>query len=285
MEFRKAHGTGNDFVVVPDIHGALPVTEELVRRLCDRRFGLGADGVLRVVRTAQAGETIADGEGCEFFMDYRNADGSIAEMCGNGARVFAQYLWDTGLQDLGPIRFATRGGARRAEPVPAGLVRIEMGSAVLGLPGAVTVAVADRTWSATEVHVPNPHAVALIEDLADAGPLATAPLVEPAAAYPEGANVEFVVARGPAHIAMRVHERGVGETLSCGTGACAAALAWLADPRSGADAEERDCEVRVDVPGGTVVVGVRASGAVTLTGPTVTVAEGRLSPGWLEAAR
>jgi diaminopimelate epimerase len=160
-----------------------------------------------------------------------------------------------------------------------------MGPAVLGQPGAVTVAVADRTWPATEVHVPNPHAAALVDDLADAGPLLSAPLVDPTARYPDGANVEFVVPRGAAHIAMRVHERGVGETLSCGTGACAAAVAWLADPRSGTGPWNRDSEIRVDVPGGTVVVGVRTSGAVTLTGPTVTVAEGRLSPAWLEAAR
>ena len=108
MEFRKAHGTGNDFVVLPDPAGALRPTRALVQGLCDRRFGIGGDGVLRVVRTEAAGEEIPDSDGCAFFMDYRNADGSLAQMCGNGARVFAQYLWDAGLAEPGPVRFATR---------------------------------------------------------------------------------------------------------------------------------------------------------------------------------
>jgi diaminopimelate epimerase len=281
MEFRKAHGTGNDFVVLPDPAGGLRLTAALVRALCDRRFGIGADGVLRVVRTEAAGEEIPDSAGCAYFMDYRNADGSLAQMCGNGARVFAQYLWDAGLADPGPLRFATRGGARVAHLQADGSIMVEMGPAALGPPGAVTVRVARQSWPATQVHVPNPHAVAIVADLADAGPLQQAPVLVPADAYPEGANVEFVVARGPDHIAMRVHERGVGETLSCGTGACAAAVAWLAEA---GDPFAADRTVRVDVPGGTVAVGVAVDGTVALTGPAVTVAEGRLTPAWLEAA-
>lgn len=281
MEFRKAHGTGNDFVVLPDPVGALRLTGALVRGLCDRRFGLGGDGVLRVVRTEAAGEEIPDSAGCAFFMDYRNADGSLAQMCGNGARVFAQYLWDAGLAEPGQVRFATRGGARVAHQQADGSITVEMGPAVLGPPGAVTVRVGQRSWPATRVHVPNPHAVAMVADLADPGPLQQAPGVAPSEAYPEGANVEFVVARGPDHIAMRVHERGVGETLSCGTGACAAAVAWLADA---GEPFAADRAVRVDVPGGIVVVDVARDGTVALTGPAVTVAEGRLAPAWLEAA-
>ncbi len=281
VEFRKAHGTGNDFIVLPDPDGALRVTQDLVRALCDRRFGLGADGILRVVRTVAAGEAIDDSADCPFFMDYRNADGSKAQMCGNGARVFAQYLWDSGLSDPGPIRFATRGGARRAHRNPDGGITVAMGPATLGATAGVRVGVSEHSWPARQVHVPNPHAVALVQDLAEAGPLADAPHVTPATAYPDGANVEFVVERGTDHIAMRVHERGVGETLSCGTGACAAAVAWLAE--SG-EPFAADRTVRVDVPGGTVSVDVATDGTVTLSGPAVTVAEGRLSDSWLEAA-
>lgn len=281
MEFRKAHGTGNDFVVLPDPAGSLALTEGLVRALCDRRFGIGGDGVLRVVRTEAAGEDVPDSAGCTFFMDYRNADGSLAQMCGNGARVFAQYLWDAGLAEPGAIRFATRGGARTAYRELDGRITIEMGPAVLAQSGSVTVGVGPRLWPATQVHVPNPHAVAMINDLAEAGPLTEVPEVSPAGAYPDGANVEFVVERGPDHIAMRVHERGVGETLSCGTGACAAAVAWLA---SSDDPFAAERSVRVDVPGGTVHVGVATDGTVTLTGPAVVVAEGRLAQEWLAAA-
>jgi diaminopimelate epimerase len=281
MEFRKAHGTGNDFVVLPDPDGALQVTEAFVRALCDRRFGVGADGMLRVVRTAAAGEQVMDSAGCLFFMDYRNADGSLAQMCGNGARVFAQYLWETGLAEPGPVRFATRGGARVAQQHADGSITVAMGPATIGPPGTVTVGVGERSWPATQVHVPNPHAVVMVTDLAEAGALTAAPTVTPASAYPDGANVEFLVVRGPDHIAMRVHERGVGETLSCGTGACAAAVAWLAQT---GDPFAADRTVRVDVPGGTVAVGVAAAGTVALRGPSVTVAEGRLAEAWLEAA-
>jgi diaminopimelate epimerase len=280
MEFRKAHGTGNDFIVLPDEHGRLDLSDAFVARLCDRRFGLGADGVLRVVRTAAAGEEVPDSVGCEWFMDYRNADGSAAQMCGNGARVFVGYLWDSGLAPSGRLRFATRGGARTATARGGGEVCIDMGPAVVGEPGGVLVSAGEGRWPATAVHVPNPHAVAFVDGLGDPGPLVEIPRLEPAGAFPDGANVEFVVVRGEHHIAMRVHERGVGETLSCGTGACAAAAAYL---RTRTDVTA--AVVRVDVPGGTLSVGIRADSTVTLTGPTQTVAEGRIDTSWLQAAR
>lgn len=280
MEFRKAHGTGNDFVVLPDPEGALDLSDSLVRGLCDRRFGIGADGVLRVVRTAAAGERIPDADGCEFFMDYRNADGSLAEMCGNGARVFAQYLWQAGLAAPGLLRFGTRGGARTALACDDGQVTVDMGVAEVGDDDAVRVLAADRWWPARPVHVPNPHAVVFVEDLADAGPLREPPGIEPVQFFPDGTNVEFVVAAAPDAIAMRVHERGSGETMSCGTGACAAAVAHLA--RLGPPSVE-PVDVQVDVPGGTLRATVRPDATVALTGPTVTVAEGRVDDGWLEA--
>lgn len=279
MKFRKAHGTGNDFVVLPDPDGRLDLTGATVQQLCDRRFGIGGDGVLRVVRTAAAGEPVAGSDGCEFFMDYRNADGSAAQMCGNGARVFVQYLWDAGLAPVGKTRFATRGGARIAWPSPEGIC-VDMGQAVLGETDVATVSAAGRSWPATPVHIPNPHAVAFVADLADPGPLLERPSLAPAEMYPEGANMEFVVIRGPGHIAMRVHERGVGETLSCGTGACAAAVAYLltrTDQAAGI--------VQVDVPGGTLQVEIREDRTVTLAGPTATVAEGRVLSGWLEGSQ
>jgi diaminopimelate epimerase len=273
MKFRKAHGTGNDFVILPDVSGDLRLTSELVARICDRHFGLGADGVLRIVRTDAAGEQVPDSEGCEFFMDYRNADGSLAQMCGNGARVFADYLWQTELAPAGPLRFATRGGARLANKLAGGAIRIDMGPAVIGAADSVRVTANGSTWKATPVHLPNPHAVVMLDDLTGAGPLLEPPLLDPPSAYPDGANVEFVLVRGPDHIAMRVHERGVGETLSCGTGACAAAVAYAAG---------RFGRVRVEVPGGLVVVDLSEDGTVALTGPVETVATGELEAQWLE---
>jgi diaminopimelate epimerase len=272
---RKAHGTGNDFLVVTDPEGRLDLRPGAVAALCDRHRGIGADGIIRVVRTDAAGEDVPDSDGCTWFMDYRNADGSLAQMCGNGARVFVAELWHRGLARAGePVRFATRGGARTgsADPHCQQDIAIAMGPAVLGEPAALTVRAGGRTWPGTSVHVPNPHAVVLVPDLAAAGPLADPPGVEPAAAFPAGANVEFVVEAGPDRIAMRVHERGVGETMSCGTGACAAAAVHVR--RTGGTGAGRT--VAVDVPGGRLRVGF-APGApdVVLSGPVEVVAEVR----------
>ena len=176
-----------------------------------------------------------------------------------------------------------RGGARQATRTTDGLVRVEMGEAALGPVGAVQVSVAQRSWPATAVHVPNPHAVAFVDDLADAGALTDAPGVAPQGQYPDGANVEFVVVLDEGRIAMRVHERGVGETLSCGTGACAAAVAHLAAAGASGASGASQAEVRVDVPGGTVRVTGRGDGTVALTGPVETVAVGRLAQHWLDA--
>ena len=270
----KGHGTGNDFVLLPDLDGEIELTDEMVASLCDRRFGLGGDGVLRVVRSAACDDPAATGS--EFFMDYRNADGSSAQMCGNGIRVFARFLVEEGLADADGVEIATRGGVRHVRRLATGEYAVGMGSAT-GVDTIASVMVGNRSYPATGVHVPNPHAVAFVADLADPGPLLDRPGLDPADSYPDGANVEFVVVRGPHHIAMRVHERGVGETLSCGTGACAAAVAYLLT-RTGDSAGV----VRVDVSGGTLQVQVRDDRTVTLAGPTATVAEGRIHAGWLE---
>ena len=272
VPFVKGHGTGNDFVVIPDVDGRLDLSADQVRWLCDRHVGVGGNGVLRVVRTEHVPEFADFAAVAEFFMDYRNADGSHAEMCGNGARVFVRYLDATGLVTDNDIVIATRGGLRSASINHDRTITIDMGHATTPRARALPqVTVGDRHWPATGVLVPNPHAVVFLDDLSEAGDLATAPDVSPTDVFPDGVNVEFVVPRGPQHVAMRVHERGVGETLSCGTGACA--VAWAARRRDGASLDG-EATWQVDVPGGTLRVTETADGALLLNGPADLVARG-----------
>jgi diaminopimelate epimerase len=265
--FLKGHGTENDFVLLPDhdgsVHGDL--SAERVRALCDRRAGVGGDGVLRVIRLAalvDASVELVESTGARWFMDYRNADGSMAEMCGNGIRVFAKHLYDEGLVPADePVRIATRAGVKT---VSRDGTTYTAGLGVATIHGETKVSVGDRSWSALHVDVGNPHAVVTVDDLAEAGRLYDEPSYDEAL-YPGGVNVEFVVRRGRDHIAVRVHERGSGETRSCGTGACAAAVA-AAGGMPG--------RWRVDVPGGTLEVSRDDDGRVSLTGPAVIVARG-----------
>jgi diaminopimelate epimerase len=285
IRFLKGHGTENDFVIIPDPENAVDLPPAAVAALCDRRAGLGGDGVLHVVRTAAHPEAAASADRAEWFMDYRNADGSVAEMCGNGVRVFARYLERAGLVSAGDLAVATRGGVKRVhiakggEDGRPGDITVGMGRAELP-PGEVTVHVGERSWDARHVDMGNPHAVAFVADLSHAGELRTPPATAPATAYPHGVNVEFAVDRGPRHLAMRVHERGSGETRSCGTGACAVAVA--AARRDGADPVRTGTPVTytVDVPGGRLLVTERPDGEIELTGPAVIVAEGELDPHW-----
>lgn len=265
--FVKGHGTENDFVLLPDLDGDLhpELSPETVRRLTDRYAGLGADGVIRVVRS----EAIADGKGqaerAEWFMDYRNADGSVAEMCGNGVRVLARYLWLSGLAHGPVLPIATRGGVRTVHADPDGTMTVEMGHATPPRSRALAfVNVGERNWPAVPVSLPNPHAVVFVDDLDEPGRLLEPPMLRPASMFPESANVEFVVPRGDRHIEMRVFERGVGETRSCGTGVCAAA--WAAMRRDGVGRGET---YLVDVPGGRLSVTERTDGELLLTGPAV----------------
>jgi len=270
IAFVKGHGTENDFVLLPDPGGELALDSDRVRRLCDRRAGIGADGVLRVVRTAADTEArgLPGADQTDWFMDYRNADGSLAEMCGNGIRVFARYLVADGLHPAGDIAVLTRDGVKAVRLAATGDVTVDMGPATL--PGTDRkVLVGDRTWPAVEVTTGNPHAVVFVDGLADAGELRTPPVVEPA--FPDGVNVEFVVRRGARHVAMRVHERGVGETRSCGTGACAAMVATAR-----ADGAGPGSTYLVDVPGGRLSVTERPDGHLELTGPAVLVARGEV---------
>ncbi|WP_155059253.1 diaminopimelate epimerase [Streptomyces blattellae] len=291
IAFLKGHGTENDFVIVPDSENAIDLPPATVAALCDRRAGIGGDGLLHVVRSAAHPEAKHMAAEAEWFMDYRNGDGSIAEMCGNGVRVFARYLQHAGHATEGDLAIATRGGVKTvhiAKTVSdsgsaAGDITVGMGKARLP-EGDVTVSVGEHSWPARNVNMGNPHAVAFVEDLAHAGNLFTPPPVSPASAYPDGVNVEFVVDRGPAHVALRVHERGAGETRSCGTGACAVAVA--AARRDGADpaATGTPATYTVDVPGGTLVITERPDGEIEMTGPAVIVAEGEIDAEWLETA-
>ena len=267
FRFVKGHGTENDFVLLPDPDGtAYPaLSAETVRRLTDRRAGIGADGVIRVVRSEFADEAKEYADDAEWFMDYRNADGSIAEMCGNGIRVMARYLWESGSVQTPMIPVATRGGIRAVHGERSGTITVEMGTAQPA-PSRVQsfVRIGELQWPAMPVSVPNPHAVVFVGDLNEPGRLVEPPTLKPASVFPAGANVEFVVARGERHIALRVWERGVGETRSCGTGVCAAA--WAAMRKDGVG---RGQTYRVDVPGGTLEVAERPDGVLLLTGPAV----------------
>jgi diaminopimelate epimerase len=268
LRFVKGHGTGNDFILIPDLEGEIEITPEQVRYLCDRHFGLGADGVIRVVRTARVPEVASMADSAEWFMDYRNADGSLSEMCGNGSRVFARYLDATGLITDAELQIATRGGIRTVSMESDLTITVDMGIPTTP-PGTAVVTVGSRQLPAVGVMIPNPHAVSFVESLDDAGDLRVSPGIAPASIFNEGANVEFVVVRGENHIAMRVFERGVGETLSCGTGACAAAFAYLRriDAPVGS-------QVRVDVTGGTLTIIETESGQLLMRGPADLVARG-----------
>jgi diaminopimelate epimerase len=269
--FLKGHGTENDFVLLPDhdgsIHGGLSPEQMAgrVRALCDRRAGIGGDGVLRVVR-----------EDDHWFMDYRNADGSVAEMCGNGIRLFARYLVDEGLVDPAtPFLVGTRDGMKMLD-VDGENVTVDLGTATVL--GETKVGVGDRSWPALHVDMGNPHAVAFVDDESTlAGlDLTRAPEHDPAT-YPDGVNVELVVRRGDVHVGMRVHERGSGETRSCGTGAGAVMVATAVADGADPTVTGEQAMYRVDVPGGMLAVTWSREGHVYLTGPAVFVARGTTS--------
>jgi diaminopimelate epimerase len=274
----KGHGTENDFLVLPDLDGELELTPELVRALCDRHAGLGADGVLRVVRSANDPEAKEMAAEAEYFMDYRNSDGSTAEMCGNGIRVLVRYLQRVSLVE-GAAAVATRGGVRRVRIRGGGNVTVDMGLPRVLADRPVATAAPLAATPGTALELPNPHVVVPVgsRDVLASLDLTRAPLVEPA--LPHGQNVEFVVRVSNRHLAMRVHERGVGETRSCGTGLCAAAVATAVADGSGADGTAW----RVEVPGGSCEVVWRTDGEVELTGPAVLVAEIEVDDAWLAA--
>ena len=278
MRFAKGQGTGNDFVILPDPDGQIDLSAGLVAALCDRRFGIGADGVLRVVRSAAAGPDAAAGP-AEWFMDYRNADGSVAEMCGNGVRVFARYLLDYGLATGPELAIGTRAGIRVVQAEPDGDLTVDMGAATVLGTGAVQAG--GEELAGLAVSVGNPHLACSVSQPVAAVDLSAPRLLSPAALGGE-ANVEVFRLTGRHEIEMRVYERGSGLTLSCGTGAVAAAVAaaesvgeWPASPGG---------RWTVRVPGGQLAV-TPSPAASLLTGPAEIVAAGELAAGWLAGRR
>lgn len=278
LEFTKGHGTGNDFVVVFDPDGSLDLSAERVSLLCDRHFGIGGDGILRVVPSSKidfdAERIKRPSDPSLWFMDYRNADGSVAQMCGNGARVFAKYLVDHELvSDEEPFSIMTRGGVREVRLVD-GEFEVNMGQLVVGPSGKdPVVRVGDQSWTGTAWWIPNPHVVVFVDDLDEAGKLEIAPIVDAPGRFDEGQNVEFAVdtskeTNSPS-MSIRIHERGVGETQSCGTGACAAAIALR--ERHGITGPGH---VDVTVPGGVLRVRIDDEGSAWLFGPARIVASG-----------
>ncbi len=293
IEFSKGHGTQNDFVVLPDPDARLRLEPDTVAVLCDRRRGIGGDGVLRVVRAGKlvdGGELAALPEGVsadDWFMDYRNADGSIAEMCGNGVRVFAHYVMATGLQRDPEFVVGTRSGARavvvHSFDQVNGEVTVDMG--IVRMLGDSTATVAGSAVPGIGVDVGNPH-LACVDSALTAEGLAALDLSVPPGfdpeLFPHGVNVEILTALGAdGAVDMRVYERGVGETRSCGTGTVAAAAAALT--RAGVSPAEESAQVRVRVPGGAVTVGIER-GRAWLRGPSVLVGSGGLAAAWWSEA-
>jgi diaminopimelate epimerase len=287
--FAKGHGTQNDFVLLPDLDARLTLTPAVVAALCDRRRGLGADGVLRVttagaVLAAGVLDRVPDGVTADdWYMDYRNADGSMAQMCGNGARVFAHYLRAGGLESRDEFVVGSLAGPRpvvlhHVDATNAD-VSVDMGKTnTLGYGEAV---VGGRAFSGLAVDVGNPHLACVDPELTVAALAAldvAAPVTFDKAQFPEGVNVEVLTAPADGAVSMRVHERGVGETRSCGTGTVAAAVAAL----SYAGVATGTLTVRV--PGGDVVVTITEATSY-LRGPSVLVARGELSEEWWQAAQ
>ncbi len=280
LRFWKCHGTGNDFVLLEDLEGRHPLEPWLVRALCHRRFGVGADGVIRITAA----------EGGDFFMDYWNADGSVAEMCGNGIRCLGKLVYERGLTDGTELDVVTRAGRRHLSlEVRDGVVRsVSVG---MGRPAFARAAIPMRgpegepflqqpfdvggtVLPASAISMGNPHLVLLLDgDPAEVAVERIGPAVEADPLFPEGTNVEFVGGGGQ-QLLVRVWERGVGETLACGTGACAALVAAHRAGRVGRRAQVR-------FPGGTVEVEWTEAGEVLLTGPAERVFEGSLDAAWL----
>lgn len=276
LHLLKGHGTGNDFVILVDDDGRHDLSADFVSELCDRRFGIGGDGLLRIVRTRFAAEPeIREySDRAEWFMDYRNADGSKAEMCGNGARVFGHFLASTGRVGGDRFLIMTRAGLKWIESRANGIYAVGMGLADI-LDADVQVSTT-QAFSATGVLVPNPHAVVLVKSVSDAGALAESPTWEPKEVFSEGVNIEFVEQLAPNSYRMRVFERGVGETFSCGTGACAVAAVVRRQNQLSLPSE-----IEIQVPGGVVVVEEDVTGELTLVGPAEIVADLKLASEWL----
>ncbi|MEY3723208.1 MAG: hypothetical protein RL649_58 [Actinomycetota bacterium] len=248
------HGTHNDFVLVFDPENKILITPEQIKKICDRKVGIGSDGFIKIIKVDGA-----------WFMDYSNSDGSVAEMCGNGIRVMARYLTDRGYQASGIFAINTRDGRKFLSVPDEGDISVNMGK-VTQINGEVSVIQNSKTFVGLNIDVGNPHAVVFTDDLETVGDLKKSPAVLPEDAYPEGVNIEFVEIVDNGEIRMRVFERGVGETQSCGTGTCAVALAATIKSK-----KTLPIKWVINPPGGRLVVEIDGHSNATLTGPAVLV--------------
>lgn len=275
MRFAKYHGIGNDFVMFADRADRLELTPEMVRRLCDRRFGIGADGVIRVAPGR---------DGAKLFMDYINSDGSIGEMCGNGIRCLAVFARDEGLTTSTELKIATRAGVKTVTINKDGTVTVDMGAPIFDPPEVpvrwdatdalhAKIELDAEIVEATCLSMGNPHAVLFVDDPATSPVTTLGPVIEKNPAFPNGTNVEFVRVDSPRRVTMRVWERGSGETLACGTGAAAVGVA----ARLVGGAEEK---VTVVLPGGELQIEWHGSlteqAPVIMTGPVVKAFDGEV---------
>lgn len=251
IAFTKGHGTGNDFILVLDEFDELRLNESQIARLCDRHLGIGADGMLRAVHDSL------------WFMDYHNADGSVAEMCGNGIRVFAEYLFRKSL--IGHVAdIKTRAGVKHVERVGENVWSVDMGEVIVAS-SSITVTYRHVGYQAIHVSVGNPHLVIHLDSLLHLPDQLVWDEVETVMSEPDGFNLEFYESTSAHEVAMRVLERGVGETLSCGTGVCAVAQVHMRTTGS------KSCVV--NVPGGSLKV-IEIPNGVRLTGPVELIADG-----------
>jgi diaminopimelate epimerase len=284
LRIAKYHGTGNDFVMIEDLDDADPLEASLVAALCDRHLGVGADGSIRVVRGT---------DGDDFFMDYRNADGSLAEMCGNGVRCLAKLVYDRGYTTATELRIGTRAGSKHVS-LDVGDNAVASVTVGMGPPafarGEIPMTgpsdepfltepfdVDDVTYKASAISMGNPHLVVFAErDPRDVDVTTIGPRIEHDARFPNKTNVEFIEVRDGV-VNVRVWERGVGETMACGTGACAALVAAN-------EAGLVPAKAPVRFPGGTLTV-ERTQEEVFLTGPAERVFEATIDDAWLAARR
>ena len=248
------HGTENDFILVFDPNDEHSITTAQTAAICNRQTGIGADGLIRIIKRDE-----------KWFMDYRNADGSLAEMCGNGIRVMARYLVERGHMQEGIFAINTRDGIKHLRVPLVGDISVNMGQ-VTDESEEITAATNSKVWNGYNINVGNPHAVVFVEDLEDVGALNEPPVVRPRDSYPEGVNVEFVQITGDHEVSMRVYERGSGETRSCGTGTCAVALAATLYAK-----EKLPSRWIINSPGGRLEVSIDGHSNATLIGPAVLV--------------
>lgn len=275
LDFTKSQGLGNDFIVIADLEGEVVLSSAAISAMCDRHFGIGADGLILVQNS----------ESADYFMNYINADGSVAEMCGNAARVMAKYIYDH-IEPRRSLSLETRAGIKNIELAIEGSEVISV-SVDMGLPELASAKIPVATeferfidevstidgaeYRLTAISMGNPHAVIFVDEVDSAPVGATGPLLEESALFPKKANIEFVEIKATDHLKVRVWERGVGETLACGTGACAALVAANLNGLAGRSA-------RVELPGGVLLIEWTSGGTISMSGPAEEVFTGRIDP-------